>query len=70
LLGLNSGEATKAYREETAQILLNYKSQPDELWKLGVRPEDIKPYLPFLERHNYNVFAKRDTIKSGGAYDP
>lgn len=70
LLGLNSGEATKAYREETAQILLNYKSQPDELSKLAVRPKDIKPYLPFLERHNFNVFAKRDTIESGGADNP
>jgi hypothetical protein len=70
LLGLNSGEATKAYREETAQILLNYKSQPIELSKFGVRPEDIKPYLPFLESHRYNVFAKRDAIESGGADDP
>jgi len=70
LLGLNRGEATKAYREETAQILLNYKSQPDELPKLGVRPKDIRPYLPFLEKRNYNVFAERDTIESGGADDP
>jgi hypothetical protein len=70
LLGLNRGEATKAYREGTAQILLNYKSQPDELPKLGVRPKDIKPYLPFLERRNYNVFAERDTIESGDADNP
>jgi hypothetical protein len=70
LLGLNHGEATKAYREETQRILLNYKSQPDELPKLGVRPKDIKPYLPFLERRNYNVFAERDSIESRGADDP
>jgi hypothetical protein len=70
LLGLNRGEATKAYRDGTAQILLNYKSQPDELPKLGVRPKDIKPYLPFLERRNYNVFAERDNIESGAADNP
>jgi hypothetical protein len=69
LLGLNRGEATKAYREETQQIILNYKSQPDELPKLGVRPKDIEPYLPFLERNNYNVFAERDTVESGSAND-
>lgn len=70
LLGLEHGETTKAYREETAQILLNYKSQPDELPKLGVRPKDVKPYLPFLESRNYNVFAERDTIESRGADAP
>ena len=62
LSGLGYGEATRAYREEAAQILLDYRSQPDEaLAKLGYGPERIKPYIPFLEGHGYSVFGARDT---------
>lgn len=61
-LGVQGGQATKSYREETAEILLNYKSQPDEvLAKLGYGPKRTKPYIPFLERGKYNVFAEGNT---------
>lgn len=61
-LGVQGGQATKTYREETAEILLNYKSQPDEaLAKLGYGPKRTKPYIPFLERRKYNVFAEGNT---------
>lgn len=64
LLGPAGGEATEAYRAETAKILLDYKSQPDEaLAKLGYAPKRIKPYIPFLERNDYNAFAERGTIE-------
>ncbi len=56
-----SFDGSRTFREETAEIALSHESQPDELPKLGVRPKDTKPYIPFLESHNYNVFAERDT---------
>ena len=70
LSGLEAGEATKTFREETVEILLNHESQPNELPKLGVRLKDTKPYIPFLESHNYNVFAGRDTDESRDANVP
>jgi hypothetical protein len=71
LLGITVGEATKTYREELAEILLDYKSEPDEaLAKFGDNPKRIREYAPFLERRNYNVFADQNTVESEDAESP
>lgn len=71
LLGVKAGEETKQYREEIAETVLNYESQPDSAFVRVVgQPQYVREYAPFLERHAYNVFAEQDTIGATESYDP